>query len=70
MSTPEKLRALAKKFSAGWHEGIQIDATDIADLCEAAEENERMRLALEWISENGPDDAYELRTKAREALGK
>ncbi|TXH50484.1 MAG: hypothetical protein E6Q97_20305 [Desulfurellales bacterium] len=29
---------------------------------------ERLRAALEWITENGPDDAWDLRDKAREAL--
>ena len=32
----DALDALAKRFNAGWHDGIEIDATDIADLCEAA----------------------------------
>lgn len=31
-------------------------------------EIKKFRSALEWISENGPDDAYELREKARDAL--
>jgi hypothetical protein len=30
------LRQLTKKFSQGWHEGIKIDATDIALLSEAS----------------------------------
>lgn len=35
---------------------------------EAADEIERLRAALEWIADNGPDDAWDLREKAREAL--
>lgn len=31
-----KVEDLAKRFSAGWHDGINIDADDIATLCEAA----------------------------------
>ena len=38
------------------------------ELWEALDEIERLRAAMEWISENGPDDAWELRQKAREAL--
>lgn len=68
MATPETLRNLAERFSAGWHDGIQIDATDIADLCFAAAEIESLREALEWIMDNGPDDAWELRERARAAL--
>lgn len=37
-------------------------------LDEAIDEIERLRAALDWISDNGPDDAYELREKARAAL--
>jgi hypothetical protein len=37
-------------------------------LDEAIGEIERLRAALDWISDNGPDDAYDLREKAREAL--
>lgn len=36
---------------------------------EALSEIERLRDALDWITENGPDDAWDLREKAREALG-
>jgi len=45
---PEALRladgiaVLTKKFSEGWHEGIKIDATDIADLCDTAAELRRL----------------------------
>ena len=35
---------------------------------EAADEIERLRAALLWISDNGPDDAFELRQKALDAL--
>ena len=33
----QDLRALADRFSDGWHEGIKIDASDIVLLSDAAE---------------------------------
>ncbi len=33
---PKRLRALADKFSEGWHDGIKIDASDIELLADAA----------------------------------
>lgn len=33
-------------------------------------QRDELLAALEWISENGPDDAYELRERARAALSK
>lgn len=46
----------------------QAKARHFRERHEAANEIERMRDALEWISNNGPEDAWELRDKAREAL--
>ena len=33
----QDLKALADRFSEGWHEGIKIDASDIVLLSDAAE---------------------------------
>lgn len=48
--TPEELaaalRELAQRFSAGWHDGITIDATDIMDLNNAADALDELRAAL------------------------
>lgn len=46
MSKPEELRALADKFSEGWHEGIKIDAMDVMLLSDAASELETMEADL------------------------
>ena len=37
MKLAQELRALADRFSEGWHEGIKIDASDIVLLSDAAE---------------------------------
>ena len=49
--------------------GEALHQPERSELREALDEIERLRTALEWISNNGPDDAYELRAKADEALG-
>ncbi len=62
--TNEELELLRIKLKTGEYSGV-----DIMSAWVALDELKRLRAALEWISENGPDDAYELREKAREALG-
>ena len=42
MSTSDDLRKLADRFSAGWHDGIKIDASDVMLLTDAAAEIERL----------------------------
>lgn len=37
------IRELAKRFSEGWHEGIEIDATDIMNLSLAADALESLK---------------------------
>lgn len=33
----QRIKDLTARFGKGWHDGIQIDASDIADLCLAAD---------------------------------
>lgn len=59
--------------------GFQIGFINTPDkqTCEEAEANARLIAAapdllqaLQWIADNGPDDAYELRDAARAAIAK
>jgi len=37
----QRIKDLTARFGKGWHDGIQIDASDIADLCLAADALEK-----------------------------
>lgn len=69
----ERLRTAIGTVCEGWTlpEGAR-KVLEAALWAEAAPnvdaEISRLREALEWISDNGPDDAWELREKARKAL--
>ena len=51
MTTSDSLRELADRFSAGWHDGIKIDASDVMLLTDSAAEIERLRDALTFYAE-------------------
>jgi len=40
---------LTARFGKGWHDGIQIDASDIADLCLAADALEQQAAQIEAL---------------------
>lgn len=42
----QRIKDLTARFGKGWHDGIQIDASDIADLCLAADALEQQAAHL------------------------
>jgi hypothetical protein len=66
--------AITDQQIAAWrkHQGAGMESAlgefTPPEFWEALSEIERLRSVLEWIAENGPDDAWDLRTKARQAL--
>jgi hypothetical protein len=50
-----------------YHDNAKADARRIVQCWNAHDE---LVATLQWITENGPDDAYELRLRAHEALAK
>lgn len=56
MKLAQELRALADRFSEGWHEGIKIDASDIVLLSDAAEalaEQPARQEPVAWMHPDG-----------------
>lgn len=49
MDNAKTLRQLADKFSEGWHDGIEIDASDVMALSEAANHVENLERKCEIL---------------------
>ena len=45
----QRIKDLTARFGKGWHDGIQIDASDIADLCLAAGALEQQAAQIEAL---------------------
>jgi hypothetical protein len=45
----QRIKDLTARFGKGWHDGIQIDASDIADLCLAADALEQQAADLAYV---------------------
>ena len=45
----QRIKDLTARFGKGWHDGIQIDASDIADLCLAADALEQQAAQIEAL---------------------
>lgn len=61
---------VSKERLTDWQQRLERMKSDFtaSEFSEAVREIERLRGVLAWIAENGPDDAYDLRDVARDAL--